>query len=252
MATERKTSRRGKRTKQNLPKTEKEKPEATRTSSPKVTIILPVLTFLILFLIIIIMLVSSHRSHYSLLPQKETPVWKAIKNFQLAKKFSGKPVEYKAISSLLRAGYGEISRPTPPNKSVISPDKSFKLKLFLFAGKKAIKDLDQGVYRFIPEDDNLEKIEEKNRLNLLIDALGNKKVFKKCKVFIVLGVSDDKLKSKKSALFAGIEAGSVLQNLLLISYELNIKLFPVFKFKNNIKTLLPDEVEPILVIGVGK
>lgn len=153
-------------------------------------------------------------------------VGEAIRSRRSIREFGDGRLGFEEVVTTLSAGYGatgnRLLRSTPSGGAL------FPLELYLIA--LTVDGLSSAVYHFNPLDEVLEEISAVNARGSLSDALIHPELAERASVFIVITALFWRTRFKyglRGYRFCLIEAGHVMQNILLAATALELAAVPV-------------------------
>ncbi|MBU2635633.1 MAG: SagB/ThcOx family dehydrogenase [Bacteroidetes bacterium] len=176
-----------------------------------------------------------------------------ISKRRTVRSFSNKPISIEELSQLLWACQGITS--TDGKRTAPSAGALYPLEVFAVAGN--VKDLDPGIYRYIPESHSMQLIAKgDHRRSLAGAALGQEQIIT-ASVDILISVVYERLSRKygdRSVRYAHIEVGHAAQNVLLQAQSLGLGVCPIGAFHDDKvkKVLQLKDEEPIYILTVGR
>jgi SagB-type dehydrogenase family enzyme len=170
------------------------------------------------------------------------------------RKYKDKPLTLAEISQLLWSAQGitnERGFRTAPSAGALYP-----LEIYVVANK--IEGLPAGVYKYIPAQHELKKIEQGNKLAELTDAALMQTWVENSSAVIVIAAVYERTTikyGKRGIRYVHMEVGSAAQNIYLQAVSLNlgttfIGAFDDEQVKNVLK--LTDDEHPLSIMPIGK
>lgn len=171
------------------------------------------------------------------------------------REFSGSSISLNQVSQLLWAAQG-ITNPngyrTAPSAGALYP-----LEIYLVVG--AVTNLNPGIYRYNPQQHNLEQTAEGYKLtDLAKSAFGQSWIAKGSVVLVISAIYErttHKYGSARGRRYVHMEAGHAAQNVLLQAVSLDLKTLVVGAFDGdsikNVLRLRPEE-QPLYLIPIGQ
>jgi SagB-type dehydrogenase family enzyme len=179
---------------------------------------------------------------------------KSLLERRSVRNYTGEPLTLEEVSQLLWAAQG-ITDPagfrTAPSAGGLYP-----LELYTVAGN--VKDLDAGVYRYVPQGHELVKVLDGDIRKELSDAvLGQEWVREGAAVFVFTAVYERTTQKygERGIRYVHMEVGHAAQNLCLQATALKLGPVTVGAFEDDkVSRLLnlPDDQAPLYVIPVGR
>lgn len=213
------------------------------------------------FLIIIGLLLAinlAKAQEYKLYP----PVLKGKLSFEevLAKRrsvreFKDSPLTLEEVSQLLWAAQG-ITDPKRNLRTAPSAGALYPLEVYVVIGK--VKDVPQGVYRYIPKEHKIQLVKSGDVREKLAQAALGQVWVKEAPVVICISAEFERTKRKygqRAWRYVYMEAGHAAQNVLLQAVALGLEVVPVGAFYDGEvqHTLgLAEKQLPIYLIPVGR
>lgn len=167
--------------------------------------------------------------------------------------YTSKPISLEDLSQLLWACQGITS--TDGKRTAPSAGALYPLEVFAVTGD--IKELEAGIYRYIPESHSLQLVVKgDHRRSLAAAALGQEQIIT-ASVDILISVVYERLSRKygdRSVRYAHIEVGHAAQNVLLQAQSLGLGVCPIGAFHDDKvkKVLQLKDEEPIYILTVGR
>ena len=187
------------------------------------------------------------------LPQPRKPdasLWSAIGRRRSARAFDGSPLALRTLSTLLHAGYGAQAegRRTVPSGGALYP-----LELYVVA--RRIHDLELGAFHFDPERGLLETIRRADLSSDLDAASPLAGLAIDAAAVVLLSGVFWRTRAKyglRGYRFTLLEAGHVVQNVLLAATALSVPALPLGGFYDSrLEELLGlDGVDESILYGV--
>ncbi len=164
---------------------------------------------------------------------------KTMKNRRSQRSFSRDALTLQEVSQLLWAAHG-ITDTVDMLRTAPSAGALFPLEIYLFAGN--VKNLDAGVYRYIPVHHALEPFLKGDHRNDLSSAALNQTSVKQAPAGILMTSVWQRVTRKygdRGKQYALLEAGHVGQNIMLQCVSLGLVSVPVGAFYDDqIKKLM--------------
>jgi len=150
----------------------------------------------------------------------------AINNRRSVESFNGGSVSLEQLSTVLQKSYGLVERPEGPRRPIPSGGALYPLDLFIVINK--VDSLEKGIYHFDPYRKGLVKLGEYSEVDFTKIMLQEDAVHD-FSFAVVVSASFWRSRFKyghRSYRFVFIEAGHVMQNMILLSTALNINSRP--------------------------
>ncbi|MCF8230841.1 MAG: SagB/ThcOx family dehydrogenase [Bacteroidales bacterium] len=193
------------------------------------------------------------------LPQPTTSgdlsVEAAISQRRSVRDFSDKPLSLDQLSQLLWAAQG-ITGPEGKKRAAPSAGALYPLELYVVAGSY-VKDLEKGVYHYIPEGHKIERVKAKDlRADLSSAALNQEWVEEAPLSIVITGVYESTTRKYKhhGERYVHMEAGHIGENLALQAGSLGLGMVTVGAFQaNQVQKVLnlPNDNQPLYIIPMG-
>jgi SagB-type dehydrogenase family enzyme len=166
-----------------------------------------------------------------------TSLWLAIERRRSSRAFEGSPLRLQALATLLDAGYGTVA---PTRRAVPSGGALYPLELFVFA--RRVEGLTATVCHFDPERRVLEVLCERDVSAELDAASAFPGLLDRAAAAVFVGAVFWRTRFKygqRGYRFALLEAGHVMQNILLAATALGVPALPLGGFYDDrVDTLL--------------
>lgn len=214
-----------------------------------------------MFLMIIGLLLAinfAKAQEYKLYP----PVLKGKLSFEevLAKRrsvreFKKSPLTLEEVSQLLWAVQG-ITDPKRGLRTAPSAGALYPLEVYVVIGE--VKDLPQGVYRYIPKEHKIQQVKSEDVREKLAQAALGQVWVKEAPVVICISAEFERTERKygqRAWRYVYLEAGHAAQNILLQAVALGLGGVPVGAFNDGeVQQILslPEKHLPIYLIPVGR
>lgn len=184
----------------------------------------------------------------------ETSVEEALSQRRSVRAYSGESLTLEEVSQLLWAAQG-ITAPwggrTAPSAGALYP-----LELYVAVGN--VEGLDQGVYRYIPEDHELKKVKDGDvRVELADAALGQKSV-RDAAMDLVFTAAYERTTVKydeRGERYVQMEAGHAAQNVYLQAVALDLGTVVIGAFVDGeVKRIMniEEQEEPLYIMPIGR
>lgn len=162
-------------------------------------------------------------------------------------------ITLKELSQILWASQGITSQDgkrTAPSAGALYP-----LEIYVVAG--VVEGLEPGIYHYDAPNHKLIKVIDKDRRSELNLATGGgRRNIENAPVSIIITTIYERTTKKydqRGIRYVHIEAGAVCQNIYLQVESLNLSTFVMGAFDDaEVKKMLKSEVEPILIMPIGK
>lgn len=183
-------------------------------------------------------------------------VEKAIEERRSHRRFADRPLSLKQLSALLWSAQG-ITGPQGRMRASPSAGATFPLETFAAVGDGGIKDLGQGIYRYVPSDHELARRgTEDIRRGVASAALGQNFVAA-APVAILLAAQYGRTTAQygdRGHRYVLMEAGHASQNIYLQAESLGLATVAVGAFRDGPMARifdLPGELDPLYLMPVG-
>lgn len=143
-----------------------------------------------------------------------------------AENFNGGSVTFEQISTILQKSYGLVERPEGPRRPIPSGGALYPLDLFIIVNN--VEGLKKGIYHFDPHRRGVVKLQNFSEKEFGEILLQEENV-KNFSFAVVVSASFWRSRFKyghRSYRFTFIEAGHVMQNMIMLSTAQNIKSRP--------------------------
>ncbi len=166
--------------------------------------------------------------------------------------YTSRPISLEDLSQLLWACQGSTS----PDGKRTAPSAGALYPLEVFAVVGNVKDIEAGIYRYIPKSHSLQLvIKGEYRRSLASAALGQEQIIT-ASVNILISAIYERLSWKygdRSVRYTHIEVGHAAQNILLQAQSLGLGICPIGAFNDDkVKNVLQlNEEQPIYILTVG-
>ena len=190
--------------------------------------------------------------------QGNMSVEQAIQDRRSIRHYTNQPLTLQDVSQLLWAAQG-ITDKTQNLRSVPSAGQVYPLEVYIIVGKGGVTGLSEGVYRYNPYNNSLEKTSEIDARSDLSQAANGQAWVKEAPVDIVITGDYNKMvtKYKDETLctrFVNLEAGHAGENIYLEAEARDLVTVALGSFKDDqVHTVLglPDNENTIYVMPVG-
>ncbi|MGC8230916.1 SagB/ThcOx family dehydrogenase [Pseudobacillus badius] len=149
-----------------------------------------------------------------------------IENRRSIGRFQGSSVSLEQLSTVLQKSYGLVERPEGPRRPIPSGGALYPLDLFVIVNK--VDALEKGIYHFDPYRKGLTKLGEYSEQGFMEIMLQEESV-QGFSFSVVVSASFWRSRFKyghRSYRFVFLEAGHVMQNMILLATALNINSRP--------------------------
>lgn len=157
-------------------------------------------------------------------------------------------VSKSTLSSFLEWSCGkkktDHSKRTYPSPECLYPDR-------IFIAVEQVENLEQGLYEYIPEKHSLEMMNETSKIHDAFVQPGMDYNF--CVIIAADFEYATNVNGERGYRLCLLEAGHIVQNMLLISETLNLATRPIGAFKDDYFSynVLPKEVASLCLVPVG-
>ncbi len=186
--------------------------------------------------------------------ESETSVEEALSKRRSIRAYSGDNLTIEEVSQLLWAAQG-ITSPwggrTAPSAGALYP-----LELYLVVGD--VEGIDKGVYRYIPEEHELEKVKDGDIRAELAEAAVGQECVKYAAIDIVFTAVYERTTVKygeRGIRYVHMEAGHAAQNVYLQAVSLDLGTVVIGAFINDkVKKIVNAEEQenPLYIMPVGR
>jgi len=177
-----------------------------------------------------------------------------LSNRRSIREYADSPLTKDVVMKLLWAGQGitgAMGARTAPSAGAFYP-----LSLYLVAGK--VTDLSSGLYKYLPAENSLTQIKDKDLRSGLAEAAYNQQFIQTASIDIVVAAIYEKTAEKygtRAERFVHMEAGHAAQNIVLEATALDLGSVTVGGFDDGkvaITLGLPRNENPLYIIPVGR
>jgi SagB-type dehydrogenase family enzyme len=191
-------------------------------------------------------------------PSKEgkISIEEAIVNRRTVRSFKPDPIAVSDLSQFLWAAQG-ITDTRRGLRSAPSGGALYPLDVYVVIGKKGVKGLAEGVYRYLPESHSIEKLAESDRRGELARAALGQNWMTQAPVIFVITAEYKRINKKygnRGIRYALIEVGHVGQNIFLQAESLGLGAGIVGAFNDQevakVISALPGH-EPLSIMPIG-
>ena len=190
------------------------------------------------------------------LSKGKVSVEEAIKNRRTIRDFSSQAIKLVDLSQILWAaqgitGEGRLKRAAP------SAGALYPLDLYILLGEKGVEGLKSGLYHYLPPQNSLERLKDKDLKAKLAQAALGQMWIAEAPVVIVITAEYRRVTGKygpRGVRYAHMEAGHVGENIFLQAVALNLAAGIVGAFENSkiIELMgIPADYDPLLIMPVG-
>ena len=182
------------------------------------------------------------------------PLERLLTQRRSVREYQNEPIELAQLSQLLWAAQGITNKKgyrTAPSAGALYP-----LELYVVAGR--VEGLDEGVYHYDIKRHQLVKTCGNDRRNRLSEAALSQDWVEEAAAVIVFAAVYERTKKKygeRGVRYVHIEVGHAAENLFLQAEALGLSTVVVGAFKDDAVARvleLPDELEPLLIMPVGR
>jgi SagB-type dehydrogenase family enzyme len=166
--------------------------------------------------------------------------------------YKKEPLTLDEVSQLLWAAQGKTvgwGGRTAPSAGAIYP-----LTIYLVAGE--VKDLSKGVYRYLPDSHELEKVSGQDPRKELAQAAWNQEYIQNAPIDIIVAANYDKMikrYGKRGVRYVDNEVGHVGQNIQLQGEALGLGSVIIGAFDDSqVRSILKIKEDIVYIIPVGK
>ena len=185
-------------------------------------------------------------------------VEEALKVRRTHRSFKSRALTLDQLSQILWASYGVTAKlPGYYLKTAPSAGALYPLDIYALVGKRGVKDLGPGVYRFLPGNHSVERIREGDFRTDIARLSAHQMWIAEAPLVLVITGEYARSRVKyglRGVSYTQIEAGCVGQNVFLQAEALGLKAGIVGAFNNEkiIAALgLPGGHNPLLIMPVG-
>ncbi|MFW6282031.1 MAG: SagB/ThcOx family dehydrogenase [bacterium] len=185
----------------------------------------------------------------------EKQIEELIYNRSSQRSFSDENISLDIISQLLWSACGiTVDGISGPTRAVSSAGATNPLEIYFSAHN--IKNLEDGIYKYDPEEHILKQKNSQNKSDELFKAALNQNPVKDSAGVIIISALYERTTKKygeRGKKYVHMEAGSASQNINLTAKNYNLGTVVIGAFDNSeIKRLINIKEEPLLLIPVGK
>ncbi|KXA93497.1 hypothetical protein AKJ64_00385 [candidate division MSBL1 archaeon SCGC-AAA259E17] len=194
------------------------------------------------------------------LPSPETAggmsVKKAIARRRSMRSYSEESLTLEQVSQLLWSAQG-VTGSGGEKRAAPSAGMTYPLELYLVVGSEGVNRLDNGLYHYVPEGHELEKVLTGDLHQELADAALDQEWVEKAPIDIVVTAVYSRTTSRygeRGRRYVHMEAGHVGQNLYLQSESLGLGMVVVGAFDDGrVQEVLdlPKKRKPLYIIPIG-
>lgn len=179
---------------------------------------------------------------------------RSIRNFNVKKDIS-----LKQLSLLLWATYGkqikDIDTITSATYTVPSAGAIYALEIFAVVGKGAVKNMQEGLYRYVKEKHSLTMLSNTDIRKALAEACLGQGFIQDAPILIVIAINTDSMSRRygnRAERYAILEAGHAAQNLYLICSDIGLATVEVGAFiDKEVSKVLDIPYTALLIMPVG-
>ncbi len=172
--------------------------------------------------------------------------------------FQNKATNLNQLSQLLWAAYGVTgSKYGKALKTAPSAGATYPLEIYAVVGKGALKELEPGVYRYIPKGHSLELVKAGDCRQAAASAALGQSWAAEAPIMLIIAAQYERCTAKygqRGRTYTHIEAGCVGQNIFLQAEALGLKAGIIGAFSDDAlaRSLgIPDNQPPLLLMPVG-
>jgi SagB-type dehydrogenase family enzyme len=169
--------------------------------------------------------------------------------------FDKKPVYKSHLSNILWAGQGLLSKKHDMRRTTPSAGSTFPLELLVAVRKDGVLELDAGIYHYLPEENALEVISNKEITDDVSAACFNQEFIRNAG-FSILVASDlertTQMYAERGERYVYIEAGAAMQNISLEAVEQGLGTVIIGAFDDSainelfgLEKLMPLSIMPV-------
>ncbi len=185
----------------------------------------------------------------------DVSIEEAISSRRSVRSYKDESLSLEKISQLLWSGQGITEKDTG-KRSAPSAGATYPLELYLVV--KDAKELEPGVYHYLPDENSLVKVFEGDAYSdLKMAALGQSQVEEAAINLVISALYERTMNhyGERGRRYVHMEAGHVSQNLYLQAQSLNLGTVAIGAFnEKKIKKILklPENEKPLYIMPVGK
>ncbi|MEO0131735.1 MAG: SagB/ThcOx family dehydrogenase [candidate division WOR-3 bacterium] len=184
--------------------------------------------------------------------ESNVSVEEALNTRRSVRQYKKEPLTIQEVSQLLWAAQGKTAGwggKTAPSAGAIYP-----LTIYLAVGE--VKELAPGVYRYLSDNHELEKVLSKDVRKELTEAAWNQEYIQNAPVSIIVAADYEKMirrYGKRGVRYVDNEVGHVGQNVQLQGEALKLGSVIIGAFEDSlVRSILGIREEPVYIIPVGK
>lgn len=179
----------------------------------------------------------------------------AIIKRKCCRRFNGKSISINTLSKILKLGYGILDLVRPQNIETFrrsSPSAGALYPFEIYPVVFNIEDLEKGIYHYSPVGHTLDLVKTGDFQSQLIRAFMNQYFLYKCNVCVILSSVLERTVWKygsRGYRFVLLEAGHIIQNMILVSTSEGLGTLPLGGFYDNLVADLIDVdsvTEPVI------
>ncbi|KXA98463.1 hypothetical protein AKJ39_02020 [candidate division MSBL1 archaeon SCGC-AAA259J03] len=186
----------------------------------------------------------------------EISVEKGIARRRSIRSYSEKPLTLEQVSQLMWSAQG-ITGGGGEKRAAPSAGMTYPLELYIVVGSQGVKGLENGLYHYIPEKHQLERVFTGDLRRELADAALDQKWVEGAPVDVIVTAIYSRTTNRygdRGRRYVHMEAGHVGQNLYLQSESLGLGMVVVGAFNDDkIQEVLklPKRRKPLYIIPIG-
>lgn len=184
--------------------------------------------------------------------ESDTSLEEALLKRRSIREYSGENLTIEEVSQLLWAAQGITSKwggRTAPSAGALYP-----LEVYLVVGD--VEGLAQGVYKYIPERNELEKVIEGDLRQELAEASLKQKCVEDAAIDLVFTAVYERTTSKygdRGIRYVRMEVGHASQNVYLQAISLDLGCVVIGAFDDNkVKEIMGIKADPLCIMPVGR
>lgn len=180
---------------------------------------------------------------------------KALANRRSVRQYSNEPLSVEEVSQLLWSAQG-ITLPQRGFRTAPSAGATYPLHLYLNVSN--VSGLEQGLYKYHPEEHTLIKVSDDDKRQVIYNAGLRQGALQQGVCIIIITAEYDRTTGRygeRGIKYVHNEVGHVGQNVSLQVESLGLGTVVIGAFDDNeIKTALslPDNIEPLYLMPVGR
>ncbi len=186
-------------------------------------------------------------------PVGKTSIEQALRERRSIRFYKNLPLTMAELSQLLWSVQGMT---TPGRRTVPSAGALYPLEIYAVVGK--VTDMPSGVYRYIPQGHELQRVMDGDRRAALVDAALGQVSVRNAPVVLVISAVYDRTTAKygkRGIRYVHMEAGHAAQNVYLQAVSLGLGTFVIGAFDDDRvkKTIgMTEQEQPLSLMPVGK